>query len=192
MDERNWTPGHPGKGALIKNGDVITWNYSGDMDDAQHWDVLEGMGYDYYDSLFNFYIEPDGVVQSMEGEVNADTVAQLERAGLDVRDLSVHTWEGWTSKTASNLLNWDEGQYGRGIVTEDRTVHTFDSEEYYNHADYEIAHGLNNVVCRFGIQPDGTVLNADVLDIHPIIAEIIEEADPRLHVSSNSEMTWQG
>lgn len=104
-------------------------------------------------------------------------------------------WPQTTSRVAANhMLNWQPGQYGKGLVHEG-VVHTWPTnddpdgqpghpqyaqenlgfntgEHFWNHPTWETA---------FTIDPEGrTVLFED----RPDIAETVQQADPRLKVNS--------
>lgn len=193
MDLTSWTPGTPGKGAVFNDGTLMTWNYNGDMEDAIHSDVIYRAGLPWDQVLFTFYIEPDATVYSMEGEVDPFAHQVLTDAGFNVQAEIYDENADWTASVhiASNVLNWQEGEYGRGLIADDGTVHTFDAEEYYNHADYEKRKGLRGEV-YFGIQPDGEVLHANLGELPLWAIDVIEDADSHLHVTNSSDMRWMG
>ncbi len=94
----------------------------------------------------------------------------------------------------SDVLNWDEGQEGKGVIDNRGNVHTFDQEEYELHRDYMDQHEIHNAQYCFYITPKGEIESFDGT-WDPSTAgfvEQIQEADPRLHAPGEKNYTpWR-
>lgn len=205
MDTNNWTPGMPGKGAVMNDGTILTWNYNGDLNDAVHLDVITEAGWRFSDSLFNFYIEPDATVHAMEGEVDPYAAHLLSEEGFNVETPIYDENTDWTASVSAperfHKLNWSPGGEGKGVVGEDGRVHTWDSDEWDTHEPYlqqsgewpEDEDGNRDVEVEgyFAIEPNGQVYNAGLGGLAPGHVSMIEEADPHLFVKGDGAYDWQ-
>jgi hypothetical protein len=89
-----------------------------------------------------------------------------------------------------HVLNWQEGDYGKGVVDRSGNVHTWNDDEFGLHRDYLDHAGLDNALGYFTIYPDGAIhpAGADNLDIH--MADVIVEADPRHYHDLDQPHDW--
>jgi hypothetical protein len=193
-EHQTWTPPNPGKGAILRDGSVVTWNYNGHLDDAIHAEVLHGMGIPISDTTFTFYIEPDSTVYAMDEEASFEDMERLRGLGLDVQTLEPEeAWEfeaAWRTASSKHLLNWTGGTEGKGIVGEYGTVHTWDDDEYDLHDDYLRDAGLwpkdERAYTRFLINHDGRVNNSGLGVLPPTVVSRITEADPHLYYTPHT------
>jgi hypothetical protein len=94
----------------------------------------------------------------------------------------------------SNLLNWQEGEEGKGIVDSQGHVHTWNEDDYAVHRDYLDANQhLGRPLSYFYIFPDGTTeitfpsKRYDGRQAHDTMMGRITDADPHLHEGGG---TW--
>lgn len=96
----------------------------------------------------------------------------------------------WSFDSGDHVLNWDEGTEGKGLVDDHGNVHTWDAEEYGTHQEYMQEHGIESADEYFWITPNGRVTVSGIGALNSLQAEIIQEADPRLHCPAD-EPVWQ-
>lgn len=90
-----------------------------------------------------------------------------------------------------DILNWDEGQEGKGIIDRNGHVYTWDNEDYEVHSDFLKEHPDIVPMRYFWIEPDGRAYGSglgDELDNQD--EEVLREADPRLYVNRDLDNTW--
>lgn len=88
-----------------------------------------------------------------------------------------------------NVIDWQPGQLGRGLITTDGAVHVWDRDES-DHTAYKLEHGLY-ADQYFYVESDGRVLGAMLAHLPPYAVEIIEEADPHFYYVSSGGGTWE-
>jgi hypothetical protein len=90
-----------------------------------------------------------------------------------------------------DILDWDEGQEGKGLIDRDGHVYTWDGEEYETHHDFLQEHPAIMPMRYFWIEPDGQCRGAGMGDeLDQMDEEVLREADPRLYVKHEDANTW--
>jgi hypothetical protein len=90
-----------------------------------------------------------------------------------------------------DVLNWQPGENGKGIVDQDGHVHTWNEEDYEVHGDYLRAFPELQALAYFYITPKGEVdvtmpsRHYGEADKHHAMTELICEADPHLYPDPN-------
>lgn len=89
-----------------------------------------------------------------------------------------------------NILNWQEGHEGKGIIDRNGFVHTWTDDEFGLHRDYIEHAGLDQALAYFVIAPDGRVDPAGAEPLGVNMADIITEVDPRLYHDFDQPHDW--
>lgn len=194
-DELHWTPGHNGKGLIEMDNTVHTWNCFGAAQEPWHMEYVQEHGLEGLGRIAAFfYIDPDGGVYNLNSGADEDEDTRLRQL-LRETDPNLNVGQGgWSfSKTADldgDVLDWDEGNYGKGIVDRHGNVYTWNEDEWALHRDYEEDHDIQGQFW-FTIMPDGAVDSADMTPIGQHLFDVIQEADNRLHLHGDANtVAW--
>jgi hypothetical protein len=191
----NWTPGNPGSGIMDEHDNIHTWNreYDPDADEyfPHHAEYVERAGIAPPGS--GFLIDPEGGVNQWPAsfpDMEAPNQRELAKAfEVDPRLRPTQTWH--LGSDSGDMLNWDEGQYGKGIIDRDGHVYTWDAEEYEVHDHFLREHPEIMPMRYLDIEPDGRVVDSGLGEpLTEIDEEVLREADPRLYVVIEEQPTW--
>lgn len=104
-----------------------------------------------------------------------------------------HKWSDDIGVTMDRL-DWQPGEYGKGIVDQDGHIHTWNEDDYETHHDYLQTHpDSGSPKAYFYIDPEGTVdvsmpsIGYDPQGYH-LMMEYITDADP--HFKAATKNTW--
>jgi hypothetical protein len=192
-NEINWIEGTPGKGFIDDQYNVHTWTTE-DGGGPNHLEYAASIGMDWDQVLVAFDIAPDGGIWAFLKDAvgpEARRVIQDADSRLNAADADDETWT-FTGKTEDDILDWDEGHEGRGLIDRQGNVYTFDQEEFPYHADWLREHPDVMPKRYFWIEPDGQCRGSGMGDeLDQIDEEVLREADPRLYVIQEEENTWK-
>lgn len=182
-DELHWTPGHNGKGLIESDNTVHTWNCVGPNQEPWHYEYVAEHKLEHV--MVYFYIDPDGGVYQFTSGVEGEEDERLRQLLRDTDPNLTVGQSGWTfSKTAdvdNDILDWDEGNFGKGIVDVHGNVYTWNEDDGWDiHRDYEEDHDITGRY-YFTINPDGQIEAADMVPLSADVIDLITEADPNLH-----------
>lgn len=134
-------------------------------------------------------MEPVHASQStIKGALSAENDGVQQALGINLN------WN--LSKTVKHMLDWDEGNEGKGVLMNDGSFHTWNVDDLRmpNHIAYMKEHGLYNTPQDledakgfFEIGPDGRLYNADRWNDEAL--KVVDEAaalDPRLVPATGS------
>lgn len=188
-NEIHWQEGTPGKG-LIHDGIVETWSTLND--NPTHTEYCGTHGIDWDQVMVAFDISPDGGIWSfLKDQVGPEAREIIQEADprLNVSQASADTWH--LGSDGGDILNWDEGQYGKGIIDRDGHVYTWDAEEYEVHQMWLQEHPDVMPMRYLDIEPDGRVVDSGLGEpLTEMDEEVLREADPRLYVVIEEHPTW--
>jgi hypothetical protein len=181
----DWIPGNNGKGIVTQDDTVYTWNALGALQEPWHFEYAQEHGIAH--QAAQFYIDPDGGVYNMLTGADEEEEARIRQVIREAEPrLNVGEGGGWTfSRTAAvhdgDVLDWDEGNYGKGIVDTHGNVYTWNEDDGWElHRDYADDHDITGRFF-FTIDPDGRIDSADMQPLDPGALDLINEADNRLY-----------
>jgi hypothetical protein len=187
-DVLDWTEGQNGKGWLLTDGTVLTWNVdmAGRSGGPHHADALESyrdaedgdtMWQEEIDAGAKpFYIKPDGRVVGVL-ELDETDKNTLILAGLQPTDQYYWTYDGGQWNWENNIetdewhfgsndphnVTWEKGTAGKAFVLDDGSVWAWNVTEWGAPRHENIAFNnnipLRRLMAYVGIKPDGRVVD---------------------------------
>lgn len=186
-DELHWQPNNTGKGLVEEDGTVHTWTTFGIDEQPWHSQYIQEYGTGPVRALF--YLDHNGYAYDITNFGNTLDEASLEEVKRQIVEsdsrITVSQGNRWTfariiEASDGDVLNWDEGLTGKGLIDRHNNVHTWDAEDEWElHRDYELDNHVDGRLW-FVIDPDGRIESADMNPLMPDDLDIVADADPRL------------
>ena len=97
----------------------------------------------------------------------------------------------WSFTDEGDILDWDEGNEGLGIISRNGHVYTWNDDDYDAHAHFLTDHPDIVPMKHIVIEEDGQCRGSgfqEALDQED--HNLLQDADPRLYVNLGHENTW--
>jgi hypothetical protein len=193
-NEIDWQEGTPGKGIIVSYdgiGEVDTWTTDGEGRPV-HTEYCGTHGIDWENVVAAFDIAPDGGIWSfLKDDVGPEAREIIQEADprLNASEASPDLWH--FGADTGDVLDWEEGQEGKGIIDRNGHVYTWDADEYVVHQQWLQDHPEIMPMKYFDIAPDGKCEESGLGDnLTEMDEEVLREADSRLYVEQELAPTW--
>lgn len=101
-------------------------------------------------------------------------------------------WNFVASTEDSHVLNWDEGNEGKGLIFDDGRVHTWNEDDYPVHDEYLDDHPELPTPTHYLYISPGGKCNTAWGSLGPVETELLSEAHPTLHADvEHGHATWE-
>ena len=190
-NDLDWVPNTPGKGMVLTSGEVYTWSDSGNPNvDLMHIQYAREHGINANEIMSVFYIDPDGGIRAWGGDTIPQNVRQIIGEADPRLNVGSESWK-FTNLDSTDLLDWEEGNEGKGLIARDGSIYTWNDEDFDVHAQFLEQHPEIVPQHYLIIHEDGKVESAGLGEpLDQIAEDRLSDADPRLYVDHSEANTW--